>query len=191
VSVSFFVVPTFGVRTTTISCRVSGLFRELFRLQPFVYPIWAQLQDLLRENSFSNDEATAQVLAMVRHVSARTHKFLEFDIDEIEAIGDGRDITSIMGRALLAAAKREGDPRWALRSVVNHSGYSGITGAIIGALVGVRVGVAGLPQDWIEALDLGDLVEEVAQDVYWHFPRRNPYDEDEKQGWNRRYTRRA
>lgn len=170
---------------------LSGIFFRLTTSAKFVNPTWMQLLELLdQEFREPAGQAGEQVAGTLRHVADRRHEYLADDVDELEAIGTGQDTTSVLGRALLAAAKREAHPRVALLSAVNHSGRSALTGALAGALIGARTGVAGLPQDWLEALDLTDLVQEIADDAYWNFGRRNPYHDDfTRDGWLRRYPR--
>ena len=38
-------------------------------------------------------------------------------------------------------------------------------------LLGARTGIPGLPQKWVDQLELRYLVEQVASDAYWHFDR--------------------
>ncbi|QIZ34851.1 hypothetical protein [Saccharopolyspora sp. ASAGF58] len=55
-------------------------------------------------------------------------------------------------------------------------------GAITGALVGARPGVAGLPREWVEALDAGDLVQDVADELFWNLGHRNPLADAKQSG---------
>jgi ADP-ribosylglycohydrolase len=49
---------------------------------------------------------------------------------------------------------------------VNHDGDSDSTGAITGNLLGTMYGAGVIPQDWLEALELRDVITEVAEDLY-------------------------
>ena len=49
---------------------------------------------------------------------------------------------------------------------VNHDGDSDSTGAITGNLLGTMYGAGVIPQDWLEPLELRDVITEVATDLY-------------------------
>jgi len=55
-------------------------------------------------------------------------------------------------------------PRDAIIAAVNHDGDSDSTGSITGNLVGAMHGVAALPQEWVEQVELRDVIETLAQD---------------------------
>ena len=48
---------------------------------------------------------------------------------------------------------------------VNHSGRSGAVGAITGAILGARLGVEALPEFYLESLESGDTLREIANDL--------------------------
>jgi ADP-ribosylglycohydrolase len=48
---------------------------------------------------------------------------------------------------------------------VNHDGDSDSTGAITGNLLGALHGLDAIPRHWIEKLELGDVITEVAEDL--------------------------
>lgn len=49
---------------------------------------------------------------------------------------------------------------------VNHSGDSDSTGLIAGHLLGLKHGATGIPQPWLEALELRDAIERIARDLH-------------------------
>ncbi len=49
---------------------------------------------------------------------------------------------------------------------VNHDGDSDSTGAIVGNLLGAMHGVKAIPAEWLEPLELRDVITEVAEDLY-------------------------
>ena len=61
------------------------------------------------------------------------------------------------------------DFRAAVRLAVNHSGDSDSTGAIAGTLVGLLIGEKCIPAEYLEGLELADVIREVAQDLYRNF----------------------
>ena len=51
---------------------------------------------------------------------------------------------------------------------VNHDGDSDSTGAIAGNLLGIQSGAEAIPAEWLEALELRDVIAELADDL-WAF----------------------
>ena len=49
---------------------------------------------------------------------------------------------------------------------VNHDGDSDSTGAIVGNLLGAMHGVKTIPAEWLEPLELRDVITELAEDLY-------------------------
>jgi ADP-ribosylglycohydrolase len=94
----------------------------------------------------------------------------------------------VLGRAFAALSGFENYPEQALLRAINHSGRSALTGAIAGALLGARTGIPGLPQKWVDQLELRYLVENVASDAYWHFDRHSALSALGDQ-WIERYPR--
>jgi ADP-ribosyl-[dinitrogen reductase] hydrolase len=76
----------------------------------------------------------------------------------------------------LACALAPAEPLDALLSSVNHSGDSDSTGAICGNLLGALLGEGFLPPTWVDALDIGDVVCRVADDL-WRQRTDPPVDE--------------
>jgi ADP-ribosylglycohydrolase len=57
------------------------------------------------------------------------------------------------------------DLRAALLRAVGHSGDSDSTGAIAGNIAGALYGEAAIPPEWLDGLELRDVVEQVAEDL--------------------------
>jgi ADP-ribosylglycohydrolase len=49
---------------------------------------------------------------------------------------------------------------------VNHDGDSDSTGSIVGNLLGAMHGVQAIPVEWLEPLELRDVITELAEDLY-------------------------
>ncbi len=145
------------------------LFQGLLTREPFALPVHVRLHEV-------GGDLAVSTLALRADRDAD-------DVTQLESIGDGRSVRSVLGRALFAAAKRGYDPETAIR-LAARSGP--VAGAIAGALIGARVGVPGLP--WVARLpDLG-LLEDVASDVFWYFNRNGLQTETaEHPRWERRY----
>jgi len=49
---------------------------------------------------------------------------------------------------------------------VNHSGDSDSTGSICGNIMGEKLGLKSIPKEWIDKLEISDLIEEMAEKLY-------------------------
>src|SRR2546426_12819573 len=49
---------------------------------------------------------------------------------------------------------------------VNHDGDSDSTGSIAGNLLGAMHGAKGIPKEWLESLELREVISELAEDLY-------------------------
>ncbi|MEV6642773.1 ADP-ribosylglycohydrolase family protein [Amycolatopsis sp. NPDC051371] len=148
-----------------------ALFQALLTRDTFALPVHLRLREI-------GGELAEETLALREDRDAD-------DVTQLESIGDGRSVRSVLGRALFAAAKRGHDPAAAI-TLAARSGP--VAGAVAGALVGARAGVPGLPAAWVAALpDLG-LLDDVASDVFWYFNRNGLQTETaEHPRWERRY----
>ena len=68
------------------------------------------------------------------------------------------------------------DLRAGLLLAVNHGGDSDSTGSIAGNLLGAMRGVGALPIDWLDALELADVIEQVGEDLASAFVDELPVD---------------
>ena len=66
-------------------------------------------------------------------------------------------------------------------SAVNHSGRSAAVAALTGAMLGARLGMEGVPEFYLESLDICDPLMTLAGDLYTGCP--SPMDLD----WDRKY----
>jgi len=65
----------------------------------------------------------------------------------------------------LCCTLAEPDLSRALLASVNHSGDSDSTGAICGNILGAAHGMSAIPAEWVEPLDVGDIVTRIADDL--------------------------
>ena len=78
-------------------------------------------------------------------------------------------------------------PAAAILAAVNHSGDSDSTGSIAGNIIGACHGTAAIPDGWLDALDSGDLVAQVAADAATELLE-PPWSKDSvPQEWSDRY----
>lgn len=63
------------------------------------------------------------------------------------------------------ALSAEGDFAQGVRWAVNHGGDSDSTGAICGNILGAAFGERAIPREWLERLELRDVIEQLADDL--------------------------
>jgi len=67
-------------------------------------------------------------------------------------------------------ALRPGDDFLAgVRAVVNHNGDSDSTGEITGNILGYMLGASAIPAKWVDELELNELIQEMAVDLFFGF----------------------
>jgi ADP-ribosyl-[dinitrogen reductase] hydrolase len=85
--------------------------------------------------------------------------------EEVEALGGGWIAEEALAISVFCALVAP-DLESALRLAVTHSGDSDSTGCITGHILGALHGVEAIPQRWLDQLDLSDVVDTVATDLY-------------------------
>lgn len=84
------------------------------------------------------------------------------DEENIRYIGEGWVAEETLSIAIYCALKYEDDLKKALTAAVNHGGDSDSTGAVTGNILGAYLGYDSVPQEWLEHLELKELIEKVA-----------------------------
>ncbi len=72
----------------------------------------------------------------------------------------------VLAGAIYASLACDGDFDRAMILAVNHSGRSAAVGAVTGAILGAKMGEGALPEFYMECLEPGDLLRELADDLY-------------------------
>jgi ADP-ribosylglycohydrolase len=85
--------------------------------------------------------------------------------ERVETLGEGWVAEEALSIALYAALVA-GDFEHGVRLAVNHSGDSDSTGAVAGNVLGAMLGVEALPVRWLDVLELRDVIEHVAEDLF-------------------------
>lgn len=91
------------------------------------------------------------------------------DIDDLEAIkilGQGWVAEETLAIAIYCSLKYNNNFEKALIASVNHSGDSDSTGAITGNIMGAYLGLKGIPQKFLDKLELKNIILEIADDLY-------------------------
>ncbi|MDD7795434.1 ADP-ribosylglycohydrolase family protein [Clostridium sp. 'White wine YQ'] len=99
--------------------------------------------------------------------------------EAIRKIGEGWLAEEAISIAVYCALKYQNDYKKAIIAAVNHNGDSDSTGAITGNILGAYLGTYGIPNDYIENIELFEQISEMAEDLYIG------YEESDK--WRNKY----
>ncbi len=83
----------------------------------------------------------------------------------VQRLGEGWVAEQALAIAVYAVCATR-SVRDAVITAVNHGGDSDSTGAIAGNLAGTLYGVSAIPEEWLEPLELRDVITEIADDLY-------------------------
>jgi ADP-ribosylglycohydrolase len=86
--------------------------------------------------------------------------------ENVEKLGGGWVGEEALAISIYCALHFADNFEKAVTLAINHSGDSDSTGSITGNLVGLITGIQGISKDWIEKLELTDLISEVAEDLH-------------------------
>lgn len=107
----------------------------------------------------------------------------------IESIGGGWTGHEALAIAIYSAVKHQTSFEEAIISSVNHSGDSDSTGAICGNIMGCLLGRKSIPAKFTNNLELRDVIEEMAHDLWTGcvISEYDPRDTPEKMRWYEKY----
>ena len=111
------------------------------------------------------------------------------NIDDLEAIGElgeGWVAEETLAIAIYCSLKYSNDFDKALIASVNHSGDSDSTGAVTGNILGAYLGLKGIPQKYLEHLELKNVIIELANDLYKDY-KMAEYAPHDKEIWKQKY----
>lgn len=111
------------------------------------------------------------------------------NIDDLEAIGElgeGWVAEETLAIAIYCSLKYSNDFDKALIASVNHSGDSDSTGAVTGNILGAYLGLKGIPQKYLEHLELKNVIIELANDLYKDY-KMAEYAPHDKEMWKQKY----
>lgn len=120
-------------------------------------------------------EALCRQFANRKHLSEQIDlidkaiAFSKEDMDDLEAIrelGQGWVGEETLAIAVYCSLKYSDDLDKALIASVNHSGDSDSTGAVTGNILGAYLGLKGIPQKYLDNLELKEIILEIADDLY-------------------------
>lgn len=102
--------------------------------------------------------------------------------ERVEQLGGGWVGEEALAIAVYCALEAGGDFARGVRLAVNHSGDSDSTGSIAGNLLGALLGAHALPADWLDALELKDVITQISNDLVTGFQDTQPW-WDKYPGW--------
>lgn len=91
----------------------------------------------------------------------------------IGKLGEGWVAEEALAIAVYCGIKYQNDFRTAVIVAVNHNGDSDSTGAICGNLLGAYLGVDQIPTEWIEVVELKEVIVKVADELHKQYERKN------------------
>jgi ADP-ribosylglycohydrolase len=93
----------------------------------------------------------------------------ELTPENIETLGGGWVAEEALAISIFCALKSESDFSEGVFAAVNHTGDSDSTGAITGNILGCRLGASAVPAKWTDRLELHDLIQTIAVDLFIKF----------------------
>ena len=115
--------------------------------------------------AFPNAHYLGQLQELLRYTLRLADRDIP-DLEAIHALGEGWVAEEALAIGLLCSLRHEDDFAGAITSAVNHGGDSDSTGAIAGNIVGAHLGLAGIPQCYLEHLELRDTISKIADDLF-------------------------
>ena len=109
-------------------------------------------------------EETLNAIKLALNLSKK--KIIKPEPETIEKMGGGWVGEEALAISLYCALAAEGDFARGIRLAVNHTGDSDSTGSITGNILGAMRGRAAIPGHWLEELELEDVIEEIAGDLF-------------------------
>ena len=152
------------------------IVHQLIRAEPLISAVRVARELLLRR---PGHEEQLQLLDTAVKLAEHGRISPERIADELGGGWVGEEALAIGLYAAMAAP----DARQALLLAVNHSGDSDSTGIVCGNIAGALHGVRALPGDWLEVLELRDVVLELSRDALAEFSPEPPVDP----AWYARY----
>lgn len=114
---------------------------------------------ILREHRDHEETLHAVEMAEILASSGLPHE------QAIARLGEGWVAEEALAIAIYCALVAR-DFRHGVILAVNHDGDSDSTGSIVGNLLGAMHGVKAIPAEWLEPLELRDVITELARDLY-------------------------
>ena len=115
---------------------------------------------------FASDKHLNAFLGLVDKAVALSQNTHMDDLEAIREIGQGWVAEETLAIAVYCSLKYCNDFEKAIIAAVNHSGDSDSTGAVTGNIVGAYLGYEKIPQKFLTALELKQIVLDIADDLF-------------------------
>ena len=120
---------------------------------------------LAMELLFSGEKRLPKFLRLIDTAVELSERNVD-DLTAIHALGPGWYGDEALAVAIYCALKYSHDIDKAIIAAVNHGGDSDSTGAITGNILGAYLGLSGIPQKYLDHLELKEVIMEIAEDLY-------------------------
>jgi ADP-ribosylglycohydrolase len=114
---------------------------------------------------FKNAKHLNEFVAIMQKAIELSHKDID-DLQAIEMLGEGWVAEETLAIAVYCALKHQDSFEDAIIAAVNHSGDSDSTGSVTGNILGAYFGYDKIPEKFLTNLELRELIEELATDLY-------------------------
>lgn len=118
------------------------------------------------EKQFASAKHIRSFTKLMREAVALSSSDLT-DLEAIRKLGEGWVAEETLAIAIYCTLKYSNDFDKALIAAVNHNGDSDSTGAVTGNILGAYLGMKGIPEKYLSHLELKDLIQEIADDLYY------------------------
>jgi len=150
--------PTGFLPAGVLAALISGLLSDK--------PLASALDDATRILvQHANHDETVQAIERAMDLWQRRSPSPE----NLESLGAGWVAEEALSIGLYCALVAGDDFGKGVLLAVNHSGDSDSTGAIAGNIIGIQCGVERIPAGWLGELEMKDLIEEIANDLFDRF----------------------
>ena len=116
------------------------------------------------EKAFPKEAYVQEMNAIIRNAVALAKSDMS-DEAGIEKLGEGWTGDEALAIALFCALRHSESFSDAIITAANHSGDSDSTASICGNIVGAWLGIEAIDKQWLEKLELVDVIQEIADDL--------------------------
>lgn len=126
------------------------------------------MEDMLKviPQLFSADEYMSQFLQIMNKAVELSENENISDLEAIRQLGEGWVAEETLAIAVYCVLKYSEDFEKGIIASVNHGGDSDSTGSVTGNILGTHLGLKGIPQKFLDNLELKDVILEIADDLY-------------------------
>lgn len=131
------------------------------------YTILDAVNDSIKaiKEEFPNAQHLQDLIDLVKRAIDYSTKNIN-DVDAIHQLGEGWVAEETLAIAIYCALKYSNDFKKGIIAAVNHDGDSDSTGAVCGNILGCYLGFDAIPSEYIKNLELKEIINEIATDLY-------------------------